>query len=657
MKWDDDLKKGTPVYNFASSKSKTICSVAGPGTGKSFAIKRRIARLMEDGINPKKILAITFTRTAAKDLKTEISSLAIKGTESVVAKTLHSHALRILMRNEVIEKTGRFPRMILDHEINSALHDLDDNDFGGLKEKKKLVGEYLAAWATMQIDDPGYAKNEIQEKFEKRLINWMKYHKGMLVGEVIPLAIEYLKYNPACEEIGYFDIILVDEYQDLNKSEQQFIKLIRGDAEIVIVGDDDQSIYGFKYAHPAGIQEVDKLHGKYEAIPFDECRRCPITVTKMASNLIAKNPNRTLGDLIPFKTNPKGDVNIIQWNHHDDEIPGIVRIIIKELKGGLIEPGDILILSPRRIIGYQLRDYLLAENIPVKSYFRESTIKKAEVQKAFSLINFLSEPDDCIALRYLLGVGSSSFRAASYKKLVSEAIKRKCTVREILDLILKKKVVVKGVAALLKHYTKILEDVIAIKDLLKTSPETLFEERFITRDELEIDFYELNQIYQDIIAELGIDEAKDEGTQQEWIKTVFNKMQELVTNPEIPDNIDHVRIMSLHSSKGLSNKMVIMCSMIDELIPYLNKDMTEDEVEHNIQEQRRLFYVATTRCKGDSSYSGKLIVSSFTRIFGTKALQMGIGANPKKDLRVTTTRYVSEFGKAAPIPVLGTTLI
>jgi len=605
----------------------------------------------------KKILAITFTRTAAKDLKTEISSLAIKGTESVVAKTLHSHALRILMRNEVIEKTGRFPRMILDHEINSALHDLDDNDFGGLKEKKKLVGEYLAAWATMQIDDPGYAKNEIQEKFEKRLINWMKYHKGMLVGEVIPLAIEYLKYNPACEEIGYFDIILVDEYQDLNKSEQQFIKLIRGDAEIVIVGDDDQSIYGFKYAHPAGIQEVDKLHGKYEAIPFDECRRCPITVTKMASNLIAKNPNRTLGDLIPFKTNPKGDVNIIQWNHHDDEIPGIVRIIIKELKGGLIEPGDILILSPRRIIGYQLRDYLLAENIPVKSYFRESTIKKAEVQKAFSLINFLSEPDDCIALRYLLGVGSSSFRAASYKKLVSEAVKRKCTVREILDLILKKKVVVKGVAALLKHYTKILEDVIAIKDLLKTSPETLFEERFITRDELEIDFYELNQIYQDIIAELGIDEAKDEGTQQEWIKTVFNKMQELVTNPEIPDNIDHVRIMSLHSSKGLSNKMVIMCSMIDELIPYLNKDMTEDEVEHNIQEQRRLFYVATTRCKGDSSYSGKLIVSSFTRIFGTKALQMGIGANPKKDLRVTTTRYVSEFGKAAPIPVLGTTLI
>ncbi|HBG17884.1 MAG TPA: hypothetical protein DDY32_00990 [Desulfobulbaceae bacterium] len=657
MKWDDDLKKGSPVYNFAWSKSKTICSVAGPGTGKSFAIKRRIARLMEDGVNPKKILAITFTRTAAKDLKTEISSLAMKGTESVVAKTLHSHALSILMRNEVIEKTGRIPRMILDHEMNSALHDLDDDDFGGIKDKKKLVGEYLAAWATMQVDDPGYAKNKTQEKFEIRLIKWMKYHKGMLVGEVIPLAIEYLKYNPASEAIGYFDIILVDEYQDLNKSEQQFIKLIRGDAEIVIVGDDDQSIYGFKYAHPAGIQKIDKLHGKYEAIPFDECRRCPTTVTKMASNLIGKNPNRTLGDLIPFRKNPKGDVNIIQWSHHDEEVPGIVQIIIKELKSGLIDPGDILILSPRRIIGYQLRDYLLAEKVPVKSYFRESTIKKAEVQKAFSLLNLLSEPDDCIALRYLLGVGSSSFRASSYKKLVAEAVKRKCTVRVMLDLILKKKIEVKGVSALLKHYIKILEDIIAIKDLLKVSPESLFEEKFITREELEIEFYELNQIYLEIIADLGADEAKKEGTQQEWIRSVFNKMQELVTNPEIPDDIDHIRIMSLHSSKGLSNKMVIMCSMIDELIPYLTKEMTEEEVEHHIQEQRRLFYVATTRCKGDASYSGKLIVSSFTKIFGTKALQMGIGANPKKDLKVTTTRYISEFGKAAPAPILGSTLI
>ena len=657
MKWNDDLEVGTPVYEFAKSKEKTICSVAGPGTGKSFAIKRRIARLMEDGIKPEKILAITFTRTAAKDLKTDISSLDIKGTESVVARTLHSHALNILMRNEVIEKTGRTPRMILDHEINSALHDLDNEEFGGLKDKKKLLGEYLAAWATMQIDNPGYAKDKIQKEFESRLIKWMKYHKGMLVGEVIPLAIEYLKNNPASDAIDYYDVILVDEYQDLNKSEQQFVKLIRGDAEIVIVGDDDQSIYGFKYAHPAGIQEIDTLHGKYKSIPFDQCRRCPILVTKIASNLISNNENRTLGELIPYNKNPHGDVKIIQWKHHDNEIPGIVKIIIKELDNGEIEPGDILILSPRRLIGYQLRDHLLAENIPVKSYFRESTIKKVEVQKAFSLLNFLSDPEDCVALRYLLGVGSSSFRAKSYLKLVKEALSRKKTVHQILDLILRNRIDLKGIASIVKQYTAIVEDIIEIREILKESPETFFETKFITNDELEVEFYELNQIYQEVISEIGVEEAKSDETQQEWIKKIFKKMQELVTNPEIPDDIDHIRIMSLHSSKGLSNKMVIICSMIDELIPYLSKEMTEEENESHIQEQRRLFYVATTRCKGDSTFPGKLIVSSFTKIYGAKALQMGIGANPNKDLRVNATRYISEYGKEAPPSILGESII
>lgn len=657
MKWDDGLKSGTPAYDFASSTSNTICSVAGPGTGKSFAIKRRIARLMSDGVNPKKILAITFTRTAAKDLKTEISSLKIKGTESVVATTIHSHALSILMRNDVIEKTGRIPRMILEHEINSALHDLDDDEFGGVKDKRKLVGEYLAAWATMQVDAPGYTKNKTQENFENRLINWMKYHQGMMIGEVIPLAIEHLKYNPASAAIGFFDVILVDEYQDLNKSEQEFIRLIRGDADIVIVGDDDQSIYGFKYAHPAGIQEIDTLHGSYEAIPFDECRRCPTTVTKMASTLINKNTNRTLGDLIPFKKNPNGDVAIVQWVHHDEEVPGIAKIIQNELAKGDIEPSDILVLSPRRLIGYQLRDYLISEKIPVKSYFRESTIKNKEVQKAFSLINLIAYPDDPVVLRYLLGVGSSTFRAKSYKKLLAEAVKKKCSVRKILDKILKGKIKLTGVSALVKQYSKIEADILEILKIIKNTPEDLFEEKFVTNDELEVEFYELTQVYETIISELGVAEAKSKETRQEWVKKVFDKMQELVTNPEIPDAIDHVRIMSLHSSKGLSSKMVIMCSMVDELIPFLNGDMEDEEKERHIEEQRRLFYVATTRCKGDSSYSGRLIISSFTRIYGTKACQMGIAAKPTQNRSVTMTRYVSDFGKDAPAPVLGSTLI
>jgi DNA helicase-2/ATP-dependent DNA helicase PcrA len=116
MNWNDNLEEGTPAHNLASSTARTIRSVAGPGAGKSFAIQRRIARLMSEGVVPEKILAITFTRTAAKDLRRDISALEVENSDKVVARTLHSHALGILMRADIIEQTNRTPRMILEHE-------------------------------------------------------------------------------------------------------------------------------------------------------------------------------------------------------------------------------------------------------------------------------------------------------------------------------------------------------------------------------------------------------------------------------------------------------------------------------------------------------------------------------------------------------------
>ncbi len=656
MNWNDNLEAGTPAHNLASSTAKTIRSVAGPGAGKSFAIQRRIARLMAEGVSPEKILAITFTRTAAKDLKRDISSLDVEHSEKVVARTLHSHALGILMRADIIEQTNRTPRMILEHEIKPALRDLDKDKYGTVKEREELRDAYLAAWATLQLDEPGFTKEEKQNSYEIDLTEWMKSHSGMLIGEVIPEAIKYLKFNPASDAIGAYDVILVDEYQDLNKAEQEFIKLIRGDAHIVIVGDDDQSIYGFKYAHPEGIRTIDVLHGEFTDIPFEQCRRCPTEVTKLASQLISNNPDRTLGQLVPFDKNPKGEVHIVQWNNYEEEVPGITKLIQQELAEGVIEPKDILVLAPRRLIGYQLRDHLLGAGIAVQSYFRESAMKKLPVQRAYSLLNFLAYPNDAVALRFLLGAGADDYRSPQYKKLVELSKTKGISVKEVLDLIIKGEQEATGLTTIIKEYRKVLSDLIQMKQVLKDAPEELFSKIFITNEEAETEFYELNQIYQEVLGEEGSDEAKDEETQSTWIKKIFSKLQEKVTNPEIPDDIDHVRIMSLHSSKGLSSKFVIICSMVDELMPFLSRDLTPEQAEHHIQEQRRLFYVAITRCKGDDSYKGRLMISSFINIPGTKALGLNIIAQANANRKVTTTRFVRELGSEAPRPVLGNTL-
>lgn len=658
MPWNDDLDKGTPAFNLASTDSQTVRAVAGPGSGKSFAIKRRVARLLEEGLQPDQILAITFTRTAAQDLKREISSLGIAGAEEVHSRTLHSHALKILMQADVLERTGRKPRMVIEHEIAPALRDIDRPEFEGVKEKKKLLDSYLAAWACLQTDTPGFVKDKTQELFESDFIGWLSEHEGILVGEVVPVAIDFLRNNPASQEIGKYRAILVDEYQDLNRSEQEFIRLIRGNADIVIVGDDDQSIYGFKFAHPEGIQEIDKLHGDFEDIPFNECRRCPKQVTLMASALISKNPNRTLSDLVPHAKNHDGIVEIIQWNTYEEELEGISKIIISELEKGEIKPEDVLVLAPRRRIGYRLRDNLIAAGLPVKSYFRESAISKDQVRRAYSLLNFLANPTDSISLRYLIGFGSADFRKTQYSKLCQLASDNKLSLVETLQNILKGKIDDKGVKTIVEEYRKVLTSLTTIKKEIISDPIEAFQNLFIKTADDEVEFYELNQLYKNAIEEIGTEAIETDPNEFEnWFKEIFSTLQESIAMPDSPEDIDHIRIMSLHASKGLSAKLVVLCSMIDHLMPFLPNELSKEEVIHQIQEQRRLFYVAITRCKASKEYAGRLIISSFMSIFGLDAVRMGIPTNPKFQLGVSSTRYLKEFGLTAPKPILGDTLL
>ena len=657
MAWNDDIEVDSPAYKLAASESATIRAVAGPGSGKSFAIKKRILRLLESGVSPDKILAVTFTRTAAHDLRTEISSLRIEGAENVHSRTLHSHALRILMQEGVLEQTGRNPRMVIEHEQQPILRDIDRTEFGGVRNKKKLLDAYLAGWARLQQDEPGFVQSEIDENFKNDLLTWFSDHSGILVGEVIPIVIDYLRNNPAVDFIGEYEYILVDEFQDLNKSEQEFIRLIRGNSNLVIVGDDDQSIYGFKFAHPQGIQEIEELFGEYDDIPFDVCKRCPILVTRMASELISKNPNRTLGVLNHFDQNPVGNVDIVQWTDYDSEMTGIIEFIVSEISKGVIEPSDILILTPRRKIGYRLRDLLLGHEVPVKSYFRESVIEKLEVQRAFSLMNFLANPSDKISLRYLLGYNSTDFRKNQYSRLKQLSNEQNNSIKEVLDSILRGNTPETNLRGIVGSYRNILADIPNLRNLILEDPENGFYNFFVTNEQLEDEFYELDQVYRNVVNEIGIEELEEEPENfNDWFKEVMNALLETIALPNSPEKIDHARIMSLHSSKGLNAKLVILTSMIDPLIPFLPRTLAQDQINPNIQEARRLFYVAITRCESSDNYDGRLVISSFLSIPGVEALRMGISANPRRNLRTRTTRFVTDFGNISPAPKRGNEL-
>lgn len=649
MTWETGMDPTSPAYSFAANTAERLRTVAGPGTGKSFALRRRIARLLEEGNNPQRMLAVTFTRTAAADLKSEIQTLDIEGVDQVVARTLHSLCFKILERERVFNNLQRHPRPLVEHEIDPLLRDLSDPDYGNVGDKRKRIIDYEAAWARLQRDEPGYAIDELDQRFERDLLAWLRYHHAILIGDLIPLTLQYLRNNPLCPERRMFDHVLVDEYQDLNKAEQVLIDYLTGDGSCTVIGDDDQSIYSFRNAHPEGIRTYPDDKPQCVSINFDECRRCPSNVVAMASNLIANNHNRTLGALAPFQGNDAGNVQVMQWATLDDEINGLTRIVEKLVHTDNIAPGDILILTPRRRIGYRLRNSIKQQEIEIRSYFREQALDSKRAKHLFSLLTFSGDPDDRVALRYLLGEESDSYLQKSYLKIKEAAVERQISPRDFLDLVVAGEVTLARTSNIQNRYKDILGEVQKINDLLNRSTQEMIDTIMPEENE------ELDTFRDAVLAAVEIvGEFNSPGDEQTWLSLLTQEIRNLISLPETPDEVDHIRVMSLHSSKGLSSKVVIITSCIEGLIPAHDHRLSEEEQIRQLEEQRRLFYVGITRCKIEPNvYMGTLILSSFVTMPFRQAKLIGLNVNGNP-IRLHTTRFITELGPSCPETISGT---
>lgn len=638
MTWDHDIDRESAAFKFASDESKTIRVVAGPGTGKSFGLKRRVARLLEQGQNPKRILAVTFTRTAAKDLKNEIASVGIPGAEKVVAKTLHSFCFGLLQKEDIIASTGRYPRPMLDFEQKPMLYDISSR-FGNVRKKQSRLRAFEAAWARLQSETPGFPLNQEDKAFEREVISWLKNHRAMLFGEMITEAFHYLRDNPMCKERREFDHILVDEYQDLNKAEQSVIDLLASECNLAVIGDDDQSIYSFKYANPEGIREFPNSHSDCNAIDFDQCRRCPKQVVAMASRLISHNNNRTLGDLLAFDKNQDGNIRIVQWKSLASEIDGLSDIVSSVLQNGHVLPKDILILAPVGKIGYRIRDALVGRGINAKSYFRESALSSAELKNKYELLALLANPEDMVSLRYLLGAGNQSFRASSYKYLYAYALENNLTTIEVLSKCASGEIQLANISSLKSQYKTITEALKALRLAAVDSVNAFVD--YLAKDEPQNDDFRTL-----LLKAISQVEANREDDVDRWLQEVFSNIVENISYPDDTSDDDHIRIMSLHASKGLSAKFVIIMSAIDGLIPRTDADA-------DIEEQRRLFYVAITRCKSsDNGYPGTLVISSFVGLPGNEALEINLRpSNAHSWRRTRATRFIREFEETAPATI------
>ena len=636
MLWNKDLTGAS--LEIAEALESPLRVSAGPGTGKTFSLMRRVLRLLEqEKIPAERILVSTLTRTSANDLVKNIRENGHEHASEIKAMTLHSFCSAVLSKADVMAVTGRSPRSVAQFEIRFMFEDLLSPTLNGVKKLKDLLKAYESAWARLQTEEPGYAQTEIDEEFQTQFLAWMKFHRSMHVGELVPECLRYLRENPTSQFLTAFDHVLVDEYQDLNRADQEVLDLLSENGKITIIGDEDQSIYSFRYANPEGISKYRERRPETKDASLEVCYRCPTTIVEMANHLISNNKNRTPRTLKPKIENDSGEIHVVQWNSILDEATGVAEFIQSRISRGEVEAGKVIILTQSRDIANMIRSSLhLDHSLSCYNLFSEESLdgnpkklEQSKAQQAFTLLNLLVDAEDRVALRCWLGFGSASLRSGIYRNLRNHCQNLGDTPKIALEKIQAGELTFRGSIELADRYTLLLRKLEELRDLRGFELyKILFSQDDERLDWLRAAAFDLQS------------ENKDYDASK-----LREKLSGVIMSPEVPEDSDLVRIMSLHKSKGLTADLVVVAGCIQGIIP--RQGIGEAELE----EARRLFYVASTRAKKIMVFSSAASIGkSLAHKVGAAFNKSSIGSN----VSTIASIFLNELGPAKPRPITGT---
>jgi len=594
VKWDEGLSDEQKIAaRHIGSHARLL---AGPGTGKTLALQRHVAFLTtEKQISPDRILALTFTRAAAHELHRRITEILDKDKKIPKVSTLHSFALAQLLHNidrlDTIQKPLRIAddweeRHIINEDLKIILH-------YQLKDVRKKFSLLSADWQTLVADEVDW-----EEKFsDSKFIGAWKQHRKIF-GYTLRSELVY-QLKKALERVGTFRFdsgysnLLIDEYQDLNRCDLAIIASFRDrGVHVYCAGDDDQSIYGFRFAHPEGIRRFDKEFAPCTPLTLETCIRCDKKIINLALFVAKLDPKRIEKPLQPRKDAANGEVQLLRFVDQDDEASGIATICEYLIEKLNYLPNDIMILmrnDRNGLFSKTIRDKLLSKDIPLKIQEGNTPLESLMGRYLLALIRLSLNSNDNLSFRTLLmstpGIGPQSILSVYdfANKSGDSFIVAATSICENPALVPKfgKKIcdAVTQIRDKLSKYSPRLDKLAA-----ETSQDKLIE--FLTQFATEIIDDEENR---DEILEYCIKLILE--TESESINEFLSGLSSINQGIEQELATDKVNMMTMHKAKGLTSKAVIIIACEDETIP--GKQEGEDEEG----DERRLLYVSLSRAK------------------------------------------------------------
>lgn len=593
--------------------SGPLLVLAGAGTGKTRVVTFRIARLISRGTKPERILAVTFTNKAAKEMRDRIKALLPRGAkETPEISTFHSLCVRILRRH--ITHLG--------YPAKFAIYDRDDQE----SIARQVLREISVATAQLRPGDllnivSGWKSRAVRpdqatgmasnDREHLAAIAYRRYQKALQAAGAVDfddllLCTEQLMDQfPVVrrEEAQRFDQILIDEYQDTNNSQYRIMKALAvGHRNLCVVGDDDQSIYAWRGAEVKHILRFTDDWPEAKVVRLEDNYRCTEQILVLANRLIKYNRvrhDKTLRAARQGGEKPR----ILQLADETAEATEVVADIVRQLAKPDRQPSDFAILFRTNEQPRAFETELRRVNLPYTLIGGMSFFDRREVRDLLSYLRVLAQPEDEPSLLRILNTPARGISRQAQTALVDQAVKDGCPVWNVLPKAAQmadfSKPAIEGVdrfISLVKKFShqaekgslsQTLKDLVAAIDYrreidtrYKDDPEAQ-EARWNTVEEIvnAVAEYESRVKKPSLIGFL--DEIMLSGREQEQ-----EKDQQLKRNAII--------LMTLHSAKGLEFPNVYMVGMEEGLLPHQRSVDTEGEA---IDEERRLCYVGITRAQ------------------------------------------------------------
>ena len=566
--------------------------LAGAGSGKTKVLTTKIAYLIEEkGIDPYNILAITFTNKAANEMKERVKNMLDIDTNMIQISTFHSFGLSIIKRH--YEKLGfKSNFTIIDSDdslstVKRILKDmnLDPKFFNPKTIRNKISSAKNELMTPVELDK--FTNNEIDEvtvKVYTEYQNKLKVNNSLDFDDLLMLPI--VLFNENKEVLKYyqerFKYILIDEYQDTNHVQYILTKMLSAKYKnICVVGDPDQSIYGFRGSNYKNILNFEKDYKNTKVILLEQNYRSTKNILGAANDIIKNNKNRKEKEL--WTDNDLGDK--IKYKRCDDEKDEAHFVVsnVKKLMNDGCPLEEIAVLYRTNAQSRNIEEAFLRENIPYKVVGSFYFYNRKEIKDLISYLKLIYNPSDDISLNRIInvpkrGIGLKTMenlttkanilneslfntidsgKELEFKKLILEfqQMSEELSLTELVDLVLDKS----GIRKELEQ-----EDTIESQGRL----ENLEEFKSITKS------------FEDREGIISLSEFLDE------ISLVSDK-------EEYKNRIDVVTLMTVHSAKGLEFNNVFIIGLEEGVFPHTMSLCDNNEIE----EERRLCYVAVTRAK------------------------------------------------------------